>query len=49
MKSSVILKNLDKNGRTLARITSNRTTGSGALSASDTFAQTDWQNWTGSC
>jgi RHS repeat-associated protein len=31
--------------RALDRITSRRTTGSGALSPTDTFAQTDWQNW----
>jgi RHS repeat-associated protein len=39
-----IAKN-DKEGRPTDRITSRRTTGSGALSPTDTFAQTDWQNW----
>ena len=42
----VTLQNLDKTSRVLDQITSARTTGSGALSASDTFAQTDWQSWT---
>ncbi|MEA2736293.1 MAG: hypothetical protein QOE14_2744 [Humisphaera sp.] len=34
-----------KDGRVYDRITSRRTTGSGALAAGDTFAQTDWQSW----
>ena len=42
----VTLVNADKDGRTFDRITSRRTTGSGALSPTDTFAQTDWQSWT---
>jgi hypothetical protein len=42
----VTLTNLDKDGRTFDQITSKRTTGSGALSPTDTFAQTDWQSWT---
>ena len=42
----VTLTNMDKDGRTLDRITSKRTTGSGALSLTDTFVQTDWQTWT---
>ena len=42
----VSITTMDKDGRTLDRITSKRTTGSGALSATDTFAQTDWQTWT---
>ena len=41
----VTLMNSDKDGRVLDRITSKRTTGSGALSPADTFAQTDWQTW----
>jgi RHS repeat-associated protein len=36
----------DKDGRTTDQITSRRTTGSGALSPTNTFAQTDWQTWT---
>lgn len=35
----------DKDGRATDKITSHRTTGSGALSPTDTFAQTDWQSW----
>jgi RHS repeat-associated protein len=42
----VTLTNTDKDGRTTDQITSVRTTGSGALSPTDTFAQTDWQTWT---
>jgi hypothetical protein len=42
----VTLTNLDKDGRTFDQITSKRTTGSGALSPTDTFVQTDWQTWT---
>jgi hypothetical protein len=41
----VSITNSDKDGRTLDQITSKRTTGSGALSPSDTFLQTDWQSW----
>jgi hypothetical protein len=33
------------NGRTIDNITSKRTSGSGALSSGDTFAQTDWKSW----
>lgn len=36
----------DKDGRTTDSIVSKRTTGSGALSSSDTFAQTDFFRWT---
>jgi RHS repeat-associated protein len=42
----VNLTNLDKDGRTLDQIQSVRSTGSGALSPTDTFNQTDWQSWT---
>jgi YD repeat-containing protein len=41
----VSITSLNKDGRTVAQIVSIRTTGSGALSATDTFAQTDWQSW----
>jgi hypothetical protein len=41
----VTIANTDKDGRSTDQITSHRTTGSGALSPTDTFAQTDWQNW----
>src|SRR6202042_3658075 len=41
----VTLLNLDKDGRELDTIKSVRSTGSGALSPTDTFVQTDWQNW----
>jgi hypothetical protein len=42
----VSITNSDKDGRTLDQISSKRTSGSGALSPTDTFAQTDWQSWT---
>jgi RHS repeat-associated protein len=42
----VSIINNDKNGRTTDRIASKRSTGSGALSPTDTFVQTDWQAWT---
>jgi RHS repeat-associated protein len=35
----------NKDGRGTDQITSKRTTGSGALSPTDTFAQTDWRSW----
>ena len=41
----VIINNTDKDGRSTDVITSHRTTGSGALSPTDTFVQTDWQSW----
>ena len=41
----VSINNLDKDGRSTDQITSVRTTGSGALSPTDTFSQTDWQSW----
>jgi hypothetical protein len=41
----VTITNMDKDGRTLDNITSHRTTGSGLLSPTNTFAQTDWQTW----
>jgi RHS repeat-associated protein len=42
----VSITNADKDGRTTDQITSARSTGSGALSPTDTFVQTDWQSWT---
>jgi len=42
----VSITNLDKDARTLDQIQSVRSSGSGALSPTDTFAQTDWQSWT---
>jgi RHS repeat-associated protein len=41
----VSITRTDKNGRVVDQITSARTTGSGKLSATDTFAQTDWKSW----
>jgi len=35
----------DKNGRTIDQISSKRSSGSGKLSAADTFSQTDWKRW----
>lgn len=44
----VTISRLDKDGRVIDQITSKRTSGSGALSPSDTFAQTDWKSWSSS-
>lgn len=44
----VSIDRLDKDGRVIDKITSKRTSGSGALSVSDTFAQTDWKSWSSS-
>lgn len=41
----VTIVNKDKDGRITDQITSHRSSGSGALSATDTFNQTDWQSW----
>jgi hypothetical protein len=41
----VSITNLDKDGRSTDQITSVRSSGSGALSPTDTFDQTDWQSW----
>ena len=41
----VTINKTDLDGRSTDVITSHRTTGSGALSPTDTFAQTDWQTW----
>jgi RHS repeat-associated protein len=41
----VTLVEKDKAGRAIDQITSKRSTGTGALSASDTFVQTDWRSW----
>ncbi len=42
----VTLTYADKAGRTVTTIEAKRSSGSGALSAGDTFAQADWQSWT---
>ena len=41
----VTINKTDKDGRSTDAITSHRSTGSGALSPTDTFVQTDWQSW----
>jgi hypothetical protein len=41
----VSITRMDKNGNTVDQITSKRTTGSGRLLPTDTFAQTDWKSW----
>ena len=41
----VLIKNIDKDGRITDVITSKRSTGSGSLSSSDTFVQSDWKSW----
>jgi RHS repeat-associated protein len=41
----VAITRIDKNGRVNDQISSKRTTGSGALAASNTFSQTDWKSW----
>jgi RHS repeat-associated protein len=42
------LNRKDKNGTAIDQISSKRTSGSGVLSASDTFAQGDWKSWSSS-
>jgi len=42
----VTLNRQDKDGSPTDQIASRRTTGSGALSSTDTFSQSDWQSWT---
>lgn len=42
----VHISKLDKAGRTIDSISSKRTTGSGKLQSTDTFAQSDWCRWT---
>lgn len=44
----VAISRLDKDRRAIDQINSKRTSGSGALSPSDTFAQTDWKSWSSS-
>jgi RHS repeat-associated protein len=41
----VSIVGMDKDGRTTDQISSVRSSGSGALSPTDTFNQTDWQSW----
>jgi len=41
----VALSRSDKDGQAIDQITSKRSSGTGALSATDTFDQTDWQSW----